>query len=92
MSAQGYRLVGATAIVVDGSTEVSGDTAAELVIRDGRIAAEATGDERIIDVSGCVITAGLVNAHHHLLQSAFRTIPATRGVPMSAWLPAMAAE
>ena len=92
MNTQGYRLVGATAIVVDGSTEVSGDTAAELVIRDGRIAAEATGDERIIDVSGCVITAGLVNAHHHLLQSAFRTIPATRGVPMSAWLPAMAAE
>lgn len=88
MSEQAYRLVGATAIVVDGATERGG----ELVIRDGRIAAASTGDEVEVDVTGCVVTAGMVNAHHHLLQSAFRTIPATRGVPMSAWLPAMAAE
>ena len=44
-----------------------------------------------LDASGCVVTPGLVNAHHHLLQSAFRTLPGTRGVPMAAWLPAMAA-
>lgn len=92
MSTQGFRLVGATAIVVDGSTELTGEAAGELVIRDGVVVETARGDELEIDVTGCVITAGLVNAHHHLLQSAFRTIPATRGVPMSAWLPAMAAE
>ena len=40
---------------------------------------------------GCVVTPGLVNAHHHLLQTAFRTLPGTRGVPMSEWLPTMAA-
>ena len=32
-----------------------------------------------------------MNAHHHLLQTAFRTLPGTRGVPMAAWLPTMAA-
>ncbi len=43
-----------------------------------------------LDASGCVVTPGLVNAHHHLLQSAFRTLPGTRGVPMHVWLPTMA--
>ena len=36
------------------------------------------------------MTPGLVNAHHHLLQTAFRTLPGTRGVPMREWLPRMA--
>lgn len=56
---------------------------------------ETAGDLEVpgegeLDASGCVVTPGLVNAHHHLLQSAFRTLPGTRGVPMGAWLPAMA--
>ncbi len=80
------RLAGARAIVVDDGQECVGD----LVLRDGVVVAEPTGDEAVLDVSGCVLTAGLVNAHHHLLQSAFRTIPATRGVPMRVWLPTMA--
>ena len=45
----------------------------------------------LLDAQGCVVTPGLVNAHHHLLQTAFRTLPGTRGVPMSQWLPTMAA-
>ncbi|GHH69405.1 amidohydrolase family protein [Promicromonospora soli] len=44
-----------------------------------------------LDATGCVVTPGLVNAHHHLLQTAFRTLPGTRGVPMSRWLALMAA-
>jgi cytosine/adenosine deaminase-related metal-dependent hydrolase len=59
---------------------------------DGRISALGSGTaagERL-DASGCVVTAGLVNAHAHLLQTAFRTLPGTRGVPMARWLPAMA--
>jgi cytosine/adenosine deaminase-related metal-dependent hydrolase len=51
-----------------------------------------TTDAEILDASGCVVTAGLVNAHHHLLQTAFRTLPGTRGIPMREWLPAMAAS
>jgi cytosine/adenosine deaminase-related metal-dependent hydrolase len=49
------------------------------------------GTRGTLDVSGCVVTPGLVNAHHHLLQSAFRTLPGTRGVPMREWLKIMAA-
>src|SRR3954454_6240756 len=56
---------------------------------DGRVAAGPV-DGEVLDASGCVVTPGLVNAHHHLLQTAFRTLPGTRGVPMREWLPAMA--
>lgn len=62
---------------------------------DGRIrsigpAGSGQGGD-VLDASGCVVTPGLVNAHHHLLQTAFRTLPGTRGVPMARWLPTMAA-
>jgi len=66
----------AVAILVSPGVETAGDL-------------EVPGDGTL-DASGCVVTPGLVNAHHHLLQSAFRTLPGTRGVPMSAWLPTMA--
>lgn len=68
----------ALAVMIDEHTETVGDLA-------------VPGDDETIDASGCVVTPGLVNAHHHLLQSAFRTLPGTRGVPMSVWLPTMAA-
>lgn len=87
----------ATRIVVDESTERDGD----LVLRDGVVSAgrpdgsiEAVvvdDQDETLDASGCVVTPGLVNAHHHLLQSAFRTLPGTRGVAMRDWLPTMAA-
>jgi 8-oxoguanine deaminase len=67
----------AVAILVEPGVETSGDL-------------EIPGDGDL-DASGCVVTPGLVNAHHHLFQSAFRTLPGTRGVPMSHWLPTMAA-
>ena len=44
----------------------------------------------VLDGTGCLVAPGLVNAHHHLLQSAFRTLPGTRHVPMREWLPTMA--
>jgi cytosine/adenosine deaminase-related metal-dependent hydrolase len=67
----------ALAVLVDEATETSGDL-------------EIAGEGEL-DASGCVVTPGLVNAHHHLLQTAFRTLPGTRGVPMAEWLPTMAA-
>lgn len=45
----------------------------------------------VLDAAGCVVVPGLVNAHHHLLQSAFRTLPGTRHVAMREWLGVMAA-
>ncbi|MDF1479292.1 amidohydrolase family protein [Leifsonia sp. H3M29-4] len=68
----------AIAIMVDEHTETTGDLS-------------LPGDDETLDASGCVVTPGLVNAHHHLLQSAFRTLPGTRGVAMRDWLPTMAA-
>lgn len=72
--------------------EIVGDTDGETdgAERQGDLVLPSTAEETI-DVGDCVVTPGLVNAHHHLLQSAFRTLPGTRGVAMSAWLPAMAA-
>ncbi len=73
------RLTGATAIMIEAATERAGDL-------------DLPGPStEVLDVGGCVVTPGLINAHHHLMQSAFRTLPGTRGVPMAAWLPAMAA-
>ncbi len=63
----------------------------DVIVVDGVVVDDAdTTDAETLDASGCVVTAGLVNAHHHLLQTAFRTLPATRGIPMREWLPAMA--
>lgn len=63
---------------------------------DGRVGHESTATTtssaaEILDARGGVITPGLVNAHHHLLQSAFRTLPGTRGVAMAEWLGVMRA-
>ncbi len=80
------RLTDARAIVVD-PADAAADRAGDLDTADLGI----PGDDVALDASGCVVTPGLVNAHHHLLQSAFRTLPGTRGVPMRDWLPAMAA-
>jgi cytosine/adenosine deaminase-related metal-dependent hydrolase len=79
-------ITGATRILVDENTERVGD----LAMSDGLIVDGGIGGD-VLDASGCIITPGLVNAHHHLLQSAFRTLPGTRGVAMADWLPTMAA-
>jgi cytosine/adenosine deaminase-related metal-dependent hydrolase len=74
-------VTGARSVLVDPRTERDGD----VVVDDGSDVATT------LDATGCVVTPGLVNAHHHLLQTAFRTLPGTRGVPMADWLPTMAA-
>lgn len=51
-----------------------------VVVRDGRIAAVGSGHAgrfsgeqvRMIDATGCLVTPGLVNTHHHLYQWATR--------------------
>lgn len=79
---------GAVAVVDGGGRVRTGD----VVSVDGVIVETADlTDATDVDATGCVVTAGLVNAHHHLLQTAFRTLPGTRGIPMREWLPAMAA-
>jgi 8-oxoguanine deaminase len=82
-------ITGASRILVDEFTERDGD-----LVLDGDVVAApgaAVAGADSLDASGCIVTPGLVNAHHHLLQSAFRTLPGTRGVAMADWLPTMAA-
>jgi 8-oxoguanine deaminase len=75
-------------LVWTGDAELPG---AELACgSDGLLVAGPVAGE-VLDASGCVVTPGLINAHHHLLQTAFRTLPGTRGVPMRDWLPRMSA-
>ncbi len=80
-------IVSGAELVWDGIDEVPGGT----VVCDGPRVVAAGGPGEVLDASGCIVTPGLVNAHHHLLQTAFRTLPGTRGVPMRDWLPRMAA-
>jgi cytosine/adenosine deaminase-related metal-dependent hydrolase len=80
-------IVSGAELVWTGLAEVPGGT----VACAGGLVVDGAGPGETLDASGCIVTPGLVNAHHHLLQSAFRTLPGTRGVPMREWLPRMAA-
>src|SRR2546428_9704052 len=75
-------------LVWTGAAEIPGGSIA--CGADGRVASGVV-EGATLDATGCVVTPGLINAHHHLLQTAFRTLPGTRGVPMRDWLPRMAA-
>ncbi|HMS75446.1 amidohydrolase family protein [Gordonia sp. (in: high G+C Gram-positive bacteria)] len=84
-----------TSVLIEGATVVVDATTvsnAPLYVADGCIGAESPGrPDEVVDASDCVVTAGLINAHHHLLQSAFRTLPGTRFAVMSDWLRQMSA-
>ncbi|GAA0269188.1 amidohydrolase family protein [Cryptosporangium japonicum] len=69
--------------------ESAGDLACDPVT--GRFVDARPDDDDVLVAEGCVVTPGLVNAHHHLLQTAFRTLPGSRGVPMRKWLGVMGA-
>ena len=75
---------GAMAVVRGDGSDDGSQGAGDVEVPDGR------ADATVPDATGCVVTPGLVNAHHHLAQTAFRTLPGTRGVPMAQWLPTMA--
>jgi cytosine/adenosine deaminase-related metal-dependent hydrolase len=84
------EVTGARTHLIDADTETTGGS----LLLDGSVVAAvgtvAPAGTDTLDAEGCIVTPGLVNAHHHLLQTAFRTLPGTRGVPMAEWLPAMA--
>ncbi len=59
-----------------------------LLIKDGVIASvgpEMPADE-VLDATGCVVTPGLVNTHHHLYQSLTRVVPGGQDALLFGWL------
>lgn len=88
----GALLVRGAAVVWTGERVLDGP--ADVLAIGGRVtdvgpSLAAPAGATVLDASGCLVAPGLVNAHHHLLQSAFRTLPGTRGVPMAEWLGVM---
>ncbi|MGI3167581.1 amidohydrolase family protein [Pseudooceanicola sp. C21-150M6] len=59
-------------------------------IRDGLIAdmgnLRPEPGERVIDATGCVVTPGLVNTHHHLFQSVLKAVPEGMNAALDDWL------
>lgn len=46
----------------------------------------ATTDDQVVDASGCVVTPGLVNTHHHLYQTLTRAVPGGQDALLFGWL------
>ncbi len=70
----------------DDRSELSG---ADLLIRDGQVARighELSTSGEIHDATGCVVTPGLVNTHHHLYQSLTRAVPGGQDALLFSWL------
>ncbi|MBD3677557.1 MAG: 8-oxoguanine deaminase [Rhodobacteraceae bacterium] len=71
----------------DARRELSG---ADILIRDGVIAEiganlQVAGAE-IVRATGCVVTPGLVNTHHHLFQTMTRAVPGGQDALLFGWL------
>lgn len=61
-------------------------------VRGGRVAAiggpgePAPAARTRVDATGCLVTPGLVNTHHHLYQNLTRAYPPMTGAPLFGWL------
>ena len=71
----------------DARREIAG---ADVLIRDGVI--EAVGQSlkspgaATVVATGCVVTPGLVNTHHHLYQTLTRAVPGAQDALLFGWL------
>jgi cytosine/adenosine deaminase-related metal-dependent hydrolase len=61
-----------------------------VAITDGLIDAVGTGEApqaaTVIDATGCLVTPGLVNTHHHIYQNLTRAYPPMTDKPLFGWL------
>ena len=73
-------------VTMDGPDVFGGD----VLLRDGIVAAvgvglDAAGAE-VHDMTGCVVTPGLVNTHHHLYQTLTKAVPGGQDALLFGWL------
>ncbi|MEP3297769.1 MAG: 8-oxoguanine deaminase, partial [Pseudoruegeria sp.] len=65
-------------------------TGADILFIDGVIAAVGQGlvaeGAEVLNASGCIVTPGLVNTHHHLFQTLTRAVPAAQDALLFGWL------
>jgi cytosine/adenosine deaminase-related metal-dependent hydrolase len=62
---------------------------ASILVRDGEVVDvgdDLSGNGRVIDAKGCVVTPGLVNTHHHLYQTLTRAVPGGQDALLFGWL------
>lgn len=63
-----------------------------VAITDGFVTAVGASGEplpeatEVVDASGCLVTPGLINTHHHLFQNLTRAYPAMTTAPLFGWL------
>lgn len=69
----------------DAGTEIAGG---DLRVRGGVIEAAGQGlaGDHCLDATGCVVTPGLVNTHHHLFQTITRAVPGCQDATLFEWL------
>ncbi|MEO0549044.1 MAG: 8-oxoguanine deaminase [Pseudomonadota bacterium] len=78
MDDAGREIADGAMLVEDGAIHSVG-TSAELAIWADKV-------DEIVEATGCVITPGLVNTHHHMFQSLTRAVPAGVDAPLFPWL------
>jgi cytosine/adenosine deaminase-related metal-dependent hydrolase len=70
-------------------------TGGGLLARDGVIEAVSPTStlpcdaDEIIDATGCIVTPGLINTHHHMYQNLTRAVPAGQDALLFGWLRAL---
>ena len=65
---------------------------ADVLVRGGEIVdigPDLRADVPVIEASGCLVTPGLVNTHHHLYQSLTRAVPGGQDALLFGWLQAL---
>lgn len=72
------EIVGGALAFRDGAIEAVGTTA--------ELTALVPDADEVIDATGCVVTPGLVNTHHHLYQSLTRALPGAINASLFDWL------
>lgn len=45
--------------------------------------------EQVFDASGCIVTPGWINTHHHFFQSLLKAVPGGINQPLAGWSPAV---